>query len=115
DARPALQPVEALAEAGEGDAEHAVLRLVPAGAEPEVEPAAGERVHGRRPAGEHRGVIERQRADERAEADAPRVRGEPAQRRPAVERGASRLAEEPGEVVRAKERLPAAVLRRARE
>src|SRR5207249_9916941 len=49
------------------------------------------------------------------EADPARVRREPRERGPGVERRALGIAEEAGEVVRAEERLEAAVLRGAGE
>jgi hypothetical protein len=106
----ALQPVEPLLHGRERDAEHVVLVLVPAPAEPEVDAPVGERVERSRHLGEQRGVVERDRRDHRAEADAPGAHRHRGERRPRLERGTSRVAEEPGEMVRSTERLVAHVL-----
>jgi hypothetical protein len=112
-ARTALEPVHALLERRKGDPEHAVLALVPPGADAEVEPAAAQLRHRRRPLGEQRRMIEGQRRHEDTEANARRGGGQPRQRGPGVERRALRVAEEPGQMIRAEQRLEAAVLRRA--
>src|SRR5207249_11681327 len=99
----------------EGDAEHRVLALVPAGADAEVEASARELGHPRCSLGEQGRVVKGQRTHEGTEADPARVRREPRERGPGVERRALGIAEEAGEVVRAEERLEAAVLRGAGE
>src|SRR5207247_5439504 len=65
--------------------------------------------------GEQGRVVKGQRTQEGTEADPARVRREPRERGPGVERRALGIAEEAGEVVRAEERLEAAVLRGAGE
>src|SRR5262249_17235071 len=76
-ARAAVEAIEALLQGRERDPEHAVLTLVPAGADPEVEAPAGEMVDRRRALGEERGMMKGQRRDERAESDGPRGRRQP--------------------------------------
>src|SRR5439155_6265163 len=112
-ARAALEAVHPLAERREGDAEHRVLALVPAGADAEVEAAIRELGHRRRPLGEQRRMMEGQRTHEGTEADPARVRCQPCQRRPGVERWALGITGQAGEVVRAEQRLEAAVFRGA--
>ena len=92
-----------------------MLALVPTGADAEVQATAGQLGHRGGAFGEQRGVMERQRADERAEADAAGVRGEPRERGPGVERRALGMAEEAGEMIGAKERLEPTVFRGPRE
>jgi hypothetical protein len=107
-----LEPVEALAGVGEGDAVGAVLLLEPSRAEAELDPAAGHRVD--------RGHRDRQRSreaegggrDQRAEADALCVPGQTRQRHPRL--GGSRLARprpHAQEVVGAEERIEVEALR----
>ena len=79
-----LEPVEALADRREGDAEGGVLLLEPARAQPELDPPAAHLVdpgdgHGERP-----GQPERGRADQGAEPDAAGVAGEPGEGGPGV-------------------------------
>src|SRR5262249_20362220 len=59
--------------------------------------------------------MERERANERAEADAARIRSQPRERCPRIERRARGLAEAAGEVVGAKQPAAASCLRRAAE
>ena len=90
-----LEPVEALSERRERDAVGRVLGLVPAGAEPELDPAAAHLVdlgHGDR---ERAGVPERRRRDERAEADRGRLAGQAGQRDPGVGRAGQAVGRRP--------------------
>src|SRR5213076_3620354 len=72
---PAVEAIEALLHGRKRDPEHAVLTLVPAGADSEIEASAGEQVDGSRALGEQRRVMKGQRRDERTEADRPCGRG----------------------------------------
>ena len=73
-----LQPVETLAERRERDAVGAVLRVEPAGAEPELDPAAAHLVDLGDADGERAGQPERGRGDQRAEPDRDVSRASPA-------------------------------------
>ena len=70
----------------EREAEGAVLALHPAGAEPELDPAAGDVIGRRGRIREQRGRAEGGGRDERAEAERRRPRGERGDRRPGVVR-----------------------------
>ena len=83
---------------GKGEAVGLVLGLVPAGADPELDPAAGDVVDRDDVLRQHRGRPERDRRDHRPEPDPLGHRGERGQRRPGVERARGRAAED-GEVV----------------
>ena len=72
-ARAALEAVHPLLQRREGDAEHGVLALVPAGADAEVEAAARQLGDRGGALGEQRGMIEGERTHERPEAQALRV------------------------------------------
>ena len=93
-----LELVEALAGRGEGQAVGLVLGLVPAGADSELDPAAGDVVDRDHVLRQHRGRPERDRRDHRPEPDPLGHRGERGQRRPGVEGAGGRAAED-GEVV----------------
>src|SRR6185436_20599679 len=82
---------------------------------PEIEPAARQLVDGGGTLREDGRLVEGQGGDDGAEADPPRRRRQPRQRRPRLERGPCRVAEEPGEVVGAIEPREPAVLGRPRE
>src|SRR5262249_57070629 len=77
DARPALEAIHPLLQRREGDAEHRMLALMPAGADAEVEPATGEIGDRRRALREQRGMIKRQRGHERTEPDPSRAGRQP--------------------------------------
>jgi hypothetical protein len=70
----------------EGEAEGLVLPLEPAGAHPQLHPAARDVIDRRDELREDRWMAERDRRDHRAEPDPLRHGGEPRERRPRVER-----------------------------
>ncbi len=76
-----------------------MLELVPAGADAELEPAAGEVVDRRRDLREDRRVAVGDAADDEAAADARRLRGESRKQRRAFEARAARVGEDREEVV----------------
>ena len=76
------QPLEPFLHGVERDPVLAVLVLLPAGAEPEHEPAAAQVVDGRRHLREHRRVAVGVAGDERADADARHRGREPGERGP---------------------------------
>jgi hypothetical protein len=91
-----------------------VLRLEPARAEPELDPAAAHRVDLRDLDGEQPGQPEGRRRDHRAEADAAGLPGQRAERHPRVRRaGQPVVVAHDEEVVRAEEGVEAPVLGRA--
>jgi len=79
-----LEPVDAPARGVERDARRAVLGLIPAGAEAELEPAAGQVMQARGLVGHDRGVPEVVAEHHRAHAQVPGHRGRGGQR---AERG----------------------------
>ena len=79
-----LEALEALAERRERDRVRLVLALVPAGAEAELDAAAGHLVDPGDRDRQRSGQAERRRRDERAEADRRRVAGQAGERRPGV-------------------------------
>ena len=90
--------LDRLAEAGDqlgfvrkGDAEHLVLGHEPAGAEAELEAAAGDVVDRDRLLGQQRRVAEGVAGDQDAEADALRGQSQPSQQRPGLEDRAVQL------------------------
>src|SRR5205823_9497276 len=87
----AVELVEALALGVEGEAVRLVLRLVPAGADAELGPAAGDVVDGDDALREDRGGAEGDGRDHRPEAELRRAGGEAGERRPRIE-GAGGLA-----------------------
>src|SRR5207247_3290868 len=99
----------------EGKPVRAVLALVPAAADAELDPSARDVVDGHCGAGEHRRVPEGDGRDERAQPQLGGNRGEAGERRPAVERAALALPVETEVVVGAEERLAPVVLARARQ
>ena len=99
--------VEAVARGLEREAVARVLVLVPARAEPELDPAAGDVVGRDGLARQHRRVAEGRGRDQRAEPQRGGLRGERDERAPGVERAAVRLPVERLVVVRAEEGLEA--------
>ena len=81
-----FEQVEALAEAGVGDAVGLVLAVVPAGAEAQLDPSAAHGVDRGHADGEGAGQPEGHRGDEGAEPDAVGVTGEAGERGPRVGR-----------------------------
>jgi hypothetical protein len=92
--------------------ERAELHLVPAAAEAEDEPTAGELVRRGRHAREQARWVERGAGDERAELDALGDPREPGERRPGIPRAADRVAVE--QMVADPHRVEADLFRRAR-
>ena len=86
-------------------AELAVLELVPAGADPDLDPPAAHLVDGRDNLHEVAGVPERHRTDEAPEPDRRRLAGETREDRPGVRRRAVGVAREVGVVVAPEEGL----------
>ena len=105
-----LQPVEALAHAREGDAVGRVLRLEPAGTEPELDPATAHLVDAGDGDRERAGEPERRRRHERAEADAAGVACQAGEGGPGVGRAGGAVARHVQVVVGAEERVEAEVL-----
>ena len=106
---------EPLARLGEREAVGAVLALHPAGAEPELDPPAGDVVDGRGRVREQAGQPEGRRRDERPEAERRRARREPGERRPGVVRDVPGLVRLRDVVVGAEERVDPVRLARVRE
>ena len=107
--------LEPLAQRRKREPEGLVLELVPAGAHPELDPAARDVVDGRDGVREQRRVAEGDRRDERPEAEPLRERGQAGDRRPRVVRGALVREREREVVVGAEERFdPGALARLAR-
>ena len=110
-----LEPIETLLQGQEGDVELGVLDLVPAGADAEHQPAAGEDVDRGRHLRQQRRVPERHRGDVGTEGDALgpfRAEGE---RDPGLDAVAPRLAHQADEVVAAPEGLEAEVFDKVAE
>ena len=100
---------------GNGKPCAAMLALVPAGADAELDAPARDPVSGDGVAREHRGMAERGRRDQRPEPQLGRDRGQRAERSPGVERSASADAVDRPVVIRAEQRLEAEPLARLGE
>ena len=92
-----------------------VLALVPAGADPELDAAVRDVIHGGGVLGQHRRMAERRGRDEHAEPEARRDRGQAGQRGPGLERAALLVPVDREVVVRAEERAHAVLLAGLRE
>ena len=105
-----LEPVEAFAERRERDAVGGVLGLEPAGAQPELHPAARHLVDLRHRDGQWPGQPEGRRGDQGAEPDPGRLAGQAAEGHVGVGRPRLTRAGHGQEVVGAEEGVEAAVL-----
>ena len=85
---------------GNGEAELAMLEVVPAGPDADLDAAAAHLVDGRDDLGEDAGMAERDRRHEHAEADPLGLAGQAGDDRPGVGRRLAGLAREAREVVR---------------
>ena len=110
-----LEHLHARAQRREGEAVRLVLALVPAGAEAELDAAAGDVIDGGHGLGEHGGMTEGRRRDEHAEPEARRDRRQAGQRRPGLERAALVVALDREVVIRAEQRAHAMLLAGPRE
>src|SRR5581483_8269160 len=110
-----VELVETRALRAEREAVRLVLRLVPAGADAELDATIRDVIRGRDELGEHRRAAEGDRRDERAEADRARDRCEAADRAPGVECSVRVAAHDRAVVVGAEEGVELRVLRRACE
>src|SRR4051794_19596774 len=111
----AVELVEPAALRAELEAIALVLLLHPAGSDRELDAAVGDVVGARDELRQYRRVAERDRGDERAEADAGRDGRETADGSPRVERSGGIAASDRAVVVGAEERVELRVLGRARE
>ena len=110
DLDPFLEAVHALGSRGEGDAELAVLRVVPRGPHRALHASAGEVIDRDDLGGEHRGVPVGHARDERAEPHARGLAGEPREQRPRLERRAAGITVERLEVVEGPDAVEAGIL-----
>ncbi len=106
------QPLHADGRGRELEAVGAVLALVPAGPEPQLDPAAGDVVGRDHHLGQDRRVPEGGRGDQRAQADAAGPGGQRGQGGPGVERPALGIAHQRPVVVGAEQALQAVLLAR---
>ena len=102
-----LHQVGALLDIGERQPELAVLDVVPAGADPDLDPSAAHLVDGRDDLGEAARMAERDRRDEDAEPDPVGLARKPGDDGPGVGGGLPARTREARVVVGAEERLDA--------
>src|SRR4051794_25555629 len=105
-----LEQVGALADRRERKPERKVILLVPAGADPDLDPSAAHVIDRRDKLHEVAGIPERHGADKRSERDPRGLPRQPGEDRPRVGRRAAAFAREARVVVAPEEALEAAPL-----